>query len=451
MATPKKESDLVISYFGRRADPAGIGAATYQVLLKSVLPYLTGSGPHMANQLFDDVRTLAPAAHEDLAVADGSLQNSLGEVIAMLSMRRLAVQNRSTETAMLIGGAAHPIVTGFLTSGGKITVQPGGLFAWDSPNGGAESDSEDTDELRIAHAGLLAEALTYGIVIEGAGQDTPSSDSLSPTNGPDLQPICSLWDAGTYPLGFGRKVVGGSFTQGFTVPGPPYARDENSDGSWGGRKWAQPLSAVVLQDITGGSGPLTVTVTGTAIKYSDTYSRDYTETVPQTWTGTFVTNNPVAAVSHAYKGIYFRYLNPNPSTGKFGIPPISCYEGYITMADPTTGFAQGNFTHGGQILTVDPGTGHEETVWCSGKGNLQIPDQASGTVPIFMTDKWFSAWWHPLGGAWLYDHSAGGTLQGKHTLALRAATWESNCVSVTGVTLSGSGHSGGLIEIAGGG
>ncbi len=165
-------STLTATYTGKRYSVAAtdrLNVLTDTITLKQLTSFTVGTGALQANAIYDAVRTLAVSATETLVLSDGSLQNTALEPLQLTGVKRIIIENRGTDSSLVVGGAAsHAFYAGFLDSSTtKVTIGPGGRMVWDSPTVAAAVTSGVADQLKFAHLGDGTAGLSYAIVIEG--------------------------------------------------------------------------------------------------------------------------------------------------------------------------------------------------------------------------------------------------------------------------------------------
>lgn len=142
-----------------------LGDAKADYASKQSTRYTLGSTSGMANQVFQDQRTLS-ATSEELDLS-GVLMNKLGETITFTKIRSILIRNLATQTGRVlsVGGAAANALAGlFAATNDIIRIGPGGAFLIDSPVDGITVTGGTGDLLKI-DAG--SNTITYDITIVG--------------------------------------------------------------------------------------------------------------------------------------------------------------------------------------------------------------------------------------------------------------------------------------------
>lgn len=95
-----------------------------------------GTGANQADQVYQDRRTLAASASEDLNISGGAhggavaLTNPLGEAISFTKIKGILIVNESLVGEMRVGGEATNAFTAlFADNSDELKVRPDGFFA----------------------------------------------------------------------------------------------------------------------------------------------------------------------------------------------------------------------------------------------------------------------------------------------------------------------------------
>ena len=125
-----------------------------------------GTTADKADLTWTDQRTLADSATEELDLA-GSLASAFGASLTFARVKAIMVKNESTTQVLTVGGAASNAFEGWISSGGTITVRPGGAVAFYAPDvTGYEVTAGTGDLLKVAN-GAAGDATTYTITVVG--------------------------------------------------------------------------------------------------------------------------------------------------------------------------------------------------------------------------------------------------------------------------------------------
>lgn len=144
-----------------------LGTATHQITQDRGLTFTNGTGANKADVCFDDKRTLADLASEELDLQDGSLTDSLGTALTMDIMRAIYIKNTSSDATLLIGGATATQLAIFSTPATDILkLGPGGEFFYTAPSA-TGIDTTTNAHLKLADDGSGAAGLDYEIIIVG--------------------------------------------------------------------------------------------------------------------------------------------------------------------------------------------------------------------------------------------------------------------------------------------
>lgn len=130
------------------------------------LPLAPGTGAGLVDKEFDDERTLADGATENLDLS-GSLTDAYGASILFAKVKVLAIKNKSTTQTLSVGGAA---TLGFIGWVGdptdKVLIGPGAFALLICDPVGVTVTAGTGDLLKIANS--AGAACIYDIVIAGS-------------------------------------------------------------------------------------------------------------------------------------------------------------------------------------------------------------------------------------------------------------------------------------------
>lgn len=161
--TAKMDLPLNLTYTAAK----DLGTATHQITQSRGLTFTNGTGANKADVMFDDKRTLADSASEELDLQDGSLTDSLGTALTMDILRAIYIKNTSTDATLQIGGAAATQLAIFADPASDILeLPPGGEFFYTAPNA-AGIDTTTNAHLKLADDGSGAAGLDYEIIVVG--------------------------------------------------------------------------------------------------------------------------------------------------------------------------------------------------------------------------------------------------------------------------------------------
>lgn len=152
---------------------ANLDLATGRVPLSLVqqVALSTGTGAGQADVLFEDTRTLAPSATEDIDLNGTTYRDPFGNNLALLRVKSIFVRAAAANTNnVVVGAAAATQWAALLGATGTVTLRPGATFAaWAGVADavGYVVAAGSTDLLRIANS-AAGTAVTYDIVIVGA-------------------------------------------------------------------------------------------------------------------------------------------------------------------------------------------------------------------------------------------------------------------------------------------
>jgi len=127
---------------------------------------VSGTGPGKADLEFNDTRTLAASASENLDLS-GTLIDAFGQVINALNIKALEIGAAAGNTNdVVVGAAGANAWAGFLNAAGTITIKPGGRIVMVAPPGYPVTPTT-SDLLKVANSAGTT-PVTYTIRIIGA-------------------------------------------------------------------------------------------------------------------------------------------------------------------------------------------------------------------------------------------------------------------------------------------
>lgn len=144
-----------------------LGTLTWAPNFTKSIAFTYGTGANQADQVFDDDRTLAASAAEDIDLA-GALTNAFGESITFARVKAIYIQNNSAVDTLAVGGASsNALANLFGNVNDVINIKPGGVFLIAAPLATAYPVTAATaDLLHIVNG--AGGSTTYRIVIIGA-------------------------------------------------------------------------------------------------------------------------------------------------------------------------------------------------------------------------------------------------------------------------------------------
>lgn len=128
-----------------------------------------GTGANQADQIWDDTRTLAASATEDLDLAGTALQDAFGANMTFVKVKGIFVAAASGNTNDVVVGAAatNTFVGPFGAATHTAKVRPGGVLALACADSTGWAVTAGTgDLLRIGNS-AAGTPVTYDIVIVG--------------------------------------------------------------------------------------------------------------------------------------------------------------------------------------------------------------------------------------------------------------------------------------------
>ena len=145
-------------------DAGGGSNAKQAIDLRGKVEWAVGTGADQADQIWEDRRTLAGGATEDLELQDGTESNGFGQTLTLTILKGIYINIVSGDGPLLIGGAvANQFDSLFGDVSDKFRVRKTIMVA----TGDATGYAVDADDvLKIANEDGGA-AVTFDIVIIG--------------------------------------------------------------------------------------------------------------------------------------------------------------------------------------------------------------------------------------------------------------------------------------------
>lgn len=153
------ESIDVLDTGTRKSD----GIVSFSAVLKD------GTGNGKANKVFQDTRTLAASANEELDLA-GVLTDPSGVVLNFTKIKAIAIKADAANAAKIIvgGAASNPFTGPFGATGDLLDITPSDGFVITNRNAGWTVTAGTGDKLKITN-GSGAAAANYTIILIGEG------------------------------------------------------------------------------------------------------------------------------------------------------------------------------------------------------------------------------------------------------------------------------------------
>lgn len=130
----------------------------------------SGTAAGQADIVFQDTRTLAPSANEDLDLNGTTLQDPFGVNLALLRVKGILISAAAANVNnVIVGAAAATQWATLLNATGTVTLRPGATFAaWAgvADGTGYAVVAGASDFLRVANSGA-GTSVNYDIIIVG--------------------------------------------------------------------------------------------------------------------------------------------------------------------------------------------------------------------------------------------------------------------------------------------
>lgn len=141
------------------------GPAVAPILLDKIIPFANGTGANQADIIWQDTRTLAASASEDLDLA-GALTDAFGATVNAAELVAILVVADAANTNDVVLGAATQPIPLFGGTNGTFSVKPGGLFLIAAPGAAGQLTigAGSTDDLKVTNSSS-GTSVTYSIII----------------------------------------------------------------------------------------------------------------------------------------------------------------------------------------------------------------------------------------------------------------------------------------------
>ena len=162
-------SQIRVSITGTLSKTRDLSSPQAQIALSLLATLADGTTNVQADKAWDDTRTLAASATEDLDMGTGAgqLVDALGdafapaEVVAVMIFAAAA----NTNTVVVGAAAAEPFLGPMGGTTPTTTIKPGGCLLWYAPAGWTVTNNSN-DKIKVANSGA-GTGVDYSIVIIG--------------------------------------------------------------------------------------------------------------------------------------------------------------------------------------------------------------------------------------------------------------------------------------------
>jgi hypothetical protein len=168
-ATPTiSQSQILLHVLGTYFGAGNLYQPQVPIAFQQSYTISNGSGANQADMIFQDQRTLAASATENLDLQTGALLDIFGNAIALSKVKAIVVTALGTNTNnVLVGGAGSNAFTGPFGSTTDVnTVVPGGTLVLVAPTAGGYTVDGTHKLLKIANSSSGTQVI-YNIIIFG--------------------------------------------------------------------------------------------------------------------------------------------------------------------------------------------------------------------------------------------------------------------------------------------
>lgn len=162
-------SRISVSIVATAADELDLESVQAQLNKTYTDTLANGTGNNQANIAWSDQRTIVASANEDLDLAAGSLQNSLGKIATFTKLKAIYVKAAAANTNNVV--VTRPASNGvpFLTAAGDaLALEPGAELLRTQPKAGATVTADTGDLINIANSSS-GTSVVYDIILIGVG------------------------------------------------------------------------------------------------------------------------------------------------------------------------------------------------------------------------------------------------------------------------------------------
>lgn len=163
-------SSLSVAVGYSQSSVLDLGTANLPVSVRTAVQLTSGTGAGKADVAFQDRRTLAASASEDLDLA-GSLVGPFGATLTYVRVKGLYIKAGDTNTNnVVVGNAASNGWATLLNATGTITLRPGAaVLAMAGPaDATAYAVTASTGDLLHVANSAAGTSVTYDVVVIGA-------------------------------------------------------------------------------------------------------------------------------------------------------------------------------------------------------------------------------------------------------------------------------------------
>jgi hypothetical protein len=158
------------SISARQTSALDLGSAAASISAADEVSYADGAGAGQANRAWQDTRTLAASATEDLDLA-GTLTDAFGATVTFARVKAIRIKAAPDNTNnVVVGAASSNAWASLLNATGTLTLRPGAfveLAVSEADATGYAVTAGTGDLLKVANSGA-GSSVSYDIVIIGA-------------------------------------------------------------------------------------------------------------------------------------------------------------------------------------------------------------------------------------------------------------------------------------------
>jgi len=167
MALTRTRVEVSVTATQTKPDDLSVPRDAVEVL--KALSFADGAGAGAVNLLFHDRRTLAASATENLDLA-GVLSDKFGQALTFARVKAVLVVAAAgnTNNVNVTQPAANGVPGIFLAASDGVSVKPGGMFLWVTPDATGAVVTAGTGDLLTVTNSAAGTSVTYDVLILGA-------------------------------------------------------------------------------------------------------------------------------------------------------------------------------------------------------------------------------------------------------------------------------------------
>jgi hypothetical protein len=146
---------------------AGVGQSQAKISYDRQMSWTYGVGRLMAQQMYDELRTLGAGEEDNLLLQNSTLEDAFGAPLDLTSLKIICIEaGADNDGSIEIGGGVDDVMTGYVKSAGDtICLNAGGMLYLQASDASGWEVSDTSRYLRILNTGTRP--ATYQIILVG--------------------------------------------------------------------------------------------------------------------------------------------------------------------------------------------------------------------------------------------------------------------------------------------